>query len=248
MKTTNKIQLAAAFLSAMTMATVLTNPAIAQITPSDAPTENEGENVNNRQNKKSYILTSTTESLSTPDNSQKSPNTVTPPPGAAANSDDVKQMKGLSPDIGEIKEVEGCSKSLFGGWGKGRQTDQCKWELPKALEDQGWIIFGANVDVKSRVGKNHRSGAGTSFTGSNSSFSYVSSTLDTLQRDINVALSKGDTKLAADLKLKHEAVRKSSLESSSSHNTAILDIWTQSGAATRAGIDAKLIVKLMKIR
>lgn len=191
----------------------------------------------------------------TPDNSQQLPEgIVTPPPGAAANSDDAKQIlaqlaqEGLSPDIGEIKEMEGCSKSLFGGWGKGRQEDQCKWELPKPLEDQGWVIIGSKVNVKSKVGKDHRSGYGTSFTGSNSAFSYISSTIDKLQREINVALSKGDTKLAADLKAKYEAVRNSSLESSSSHNTAMLQIWTQSGAATRAGIDATMTVKLMKIR
>lgn len=188
----------------------------------------------------------------TPDNSQQLPEgIVTPPPGAAANSDDVKQIleqEELSPDIGEIKEMEGCSKSLFGGWGKGRQEDQCKWELPKPLEDQGWVIIGSKVNVKSKVGKDHRSGYGTSFTGSNSAFSYISSTLDKLQREINVALSKGDTKLAADLKAKYEAVRNSSLESSSSHNTAILQIWTQSGAVTRAGIDATVTVKLVKIR
>jgi hypothetical protein len=193
-----------------------------------------------------------TEPLSPPDNSQQLPEgIVTPPPGATANSDDAKQISGqagLSPDIGEIKEVDGCSKSLFGGWGKGRQEDQCKWDLPKALEDQGWVIIGSNVNVKSKVGKDHRSGYGTSFTGSNSSFSYISSTLDKLQREINVALSKGNTKLAADLKAKYEAVRNSSLESSSSHNTAILQIWTQSGAFTRAGIDATMTVKLMKIR
>lgn len=193
-----------------------------------------------------------TEPLSTPDNSQQLPESiVTPPPGAAGNSDDAKQILGtevLSPDIGEIKEVDGCSRSLFGGWGKGRQEDQCKWELPKALEDQGWVIIGSKVNVKSKVGKDHRSGYGTSFTGSNSSFSYISSTLDKLQREIDVALSKGDTKLAADLKVKYEAVRNSSLESSSSHNTAILQIWTQSGPFTRAGIDATMTVKLMKIR
>jgi hypothetical protein len=145
-------------------------------------------------------------------------------------------------------EDKKCELSLFGGWGKGRQEDQCKWELPKALEDQGWVIIGSSVDVQSKVGKDHRSGYGTSFTGSNSSFSYISSTLDKLQREIDVALSKGDTKLAADLKAKYEAVRNSSLESSSSHNTAIFKIWTQSGALTRAGIKAKMTVTLMKVR
>ena len=188
----------------------------------------------------------------TPDNSQQLPEgIVTPPPGAAANSDDAKQILGqvgLSPDIGEIQELEACSRSLFGGWGKGRQEDRCPWALPKPLEDQGWVIIGSKVNVKSKVGKDHRSGYGTSFTGSNSAFSYISSTIDKLEREINVALSKGDTKLAADLKAKYEAVRNSSLQSSSSHNTAILQIWTQSGAVTRAGIDATMIVRVMKIR
>jgi hypothetical protein len=193
-----------------------------------------------------------TEPLSTPDNSQQLPEgIVTPPPGAAANSDNAKQMsgtEGLSPNVGEVMETDGCSKSLFGGWGAGRKEKYCTYPLPKALEDQGWVIIGSKVDVTSKVGKDHRSGYGTSFTGTNSSFSYISSTLDKLQREINVAVSKGDTKLAADLKAKYEAVRTSSLESSSSHNTAILEVWTQSGVATRAGIDAKMTVKLMKIR
>lgn len=202
----------------------------------------------------------TPQSGSTPDDSPQLPHViVTPQSGSTPNNS--PQLPGMvaTPqsvaeeafrNIGEIKEIEGCNLSLFGGAlrFKGRQEDQCKWELPKTLEDQGWVIIGSRVNVNSRVGKDHRSGYGTSFTGSNSVFSYVYSTLDKLQQEISVALSKGDTKLAADLKVKYEAVRTSSLESSSTHNTAILKIWTQSGVFTRAGINATMIVRLMKVR
>jgi hypothetical protein len=194
-----------------------------------------------------------TEGMNPTESDDGNPNPQPPPtaPSSGTISQEAQQVldqEGLSRDIGKTQQLSGCTRSIFKGWMGGYGEDSCTWQLPKDLEETGWVIIGSSVNVTNKTGKNHRSGYGTSFTGSNSSFSSVSSTTTKLQLLIDAAVTKGDMKLAAELKVLYEKVRSSSLVSSSTHNTAVLKVWVQAGAVTRAGIAADMNVTLMKVR
>ncbi len=158
------------------------------------------------------------------------------------------QQQGLSLDIGQTMPVEGCETSLFGGWGAGGKKDECKWTLPKQMEEQGWVIIGSEVTVTNKEGKSHRSGYTKTFEGSNSAYSFTSSSIDKIQAALKAAIDANDIKAQAELNALLDRMQSYSTSSSSTHNVAVLQIWTQSGVATRAGIAAKLNVTLLKVR
>lgn len=175
-----------------------------------------------------------------------------PSPGESVGfSDSTKsllQQQGLSFDIGQTMRVEGCETSLFGGWGAGGKTNECKWPLPKQMEEQGWVIIGSEVTVTKKEGKSHRSGYTKTFEGSNSAYSFTSSSIDKVQAALKAAIDAKDAKAQVELNALLDRMQSYSTSSSSTHNIAVLRIWTQSGVATRAGITAGLSVLLVKGR